>query len=139
MKLKLTIFLSLFGAGKLVATKEAAKRVTRSALDDFVEPFVKELPDETTTGRLFFDSIVGSQEYFKKQASKLYGSLDQEVAKLGNANVVPLKEYNKALGSYLKTLPNKGKNTPSAVNLIMDNIISKPSTTFTEALLSPTI
>jgi len=124
---------SLFGAGKLVATKEAAKRVTRSALDDFVEPFVKELPDETTTGRLFFDSIVGSQEYFKKQASKLYGSLDQEVAKLGNANIVPLKEYNKALGGYLKTLPNKGKNTPSAVNLIMDNIISKPSTTFTEA------
>jgi len=112
---------SIFGGGTILVPKEAAKRVTESALDDFVNPLINNV-DQTQTGRLFINALVDSEELFKAQAKKAYSLLDQEVAKLGDSKVVDITKYNQALQKKLDTLPKGGVNTPTAKELLTRNI-----------------
>jgi hypothetical protein len=112
---------SLFGAKEILVPKQAAKRVTESALNDFVNPLINNT-DATQTGRLFIDALVDSKELFKAQSKTAYGLLDQEVAKLGNTKVVDITKYNQALQEKLNRLPKGGVNTPSAKALLENNI-----------------
>jgi hypothetical protein len=112
---------SLLGSGEILIPKEAAQKVTESALKDFVNPLIQGA-DATQTGRLFIDALTDSKELFKAQSKTAYNLLDQEVAKLGNNRVVDITKYNQALQKELDSLPKGGVNTPSAKALLEKNI-----------------
>jgi hypothetical protein len=98
---------SLFGSGELVATKEATKAVTKSALDDFVNPLVQNA-DQTATGQLFIDSIQNNKNNFYTQAKTNYDALNKTLEGLGKSEVVDISKYNKALRDAANALPKKG-------------------------------
>lgn len=112
---------SLLGSGEVLIPKEAAQKVTESALKDFVNPLVQGA-DATQTGRLFIDALTDSKELFRAQSKTAYNLLDQEVAKLGNNKVVDITKYNQALQKELDALPKGGVNTPTAKKLLERNI-----------------
>ena len=123
---------SLFGAGELVSTKEAAKAVTKSALDDFVAPLVKNA-DETATGQLFIDAIQNNKKHFFTQAKANYEALNKSLESLGKSEVVDITSYNKALRNFANSLPKGGVNTPNALKLITNNTYDVNKITFKEA------
>jgi hypothetical protein len=123
---------SLFGSGELVATKEAAKAVTKSALDDFVDPLVKNA-DQTATGQLFIDAIQDSKKHFFTQAKANYDSLNKTLEGLGKSEVIDITKYNKALRDAANSLPKGGINTPNALKLLTNNTYDVNKITFKEA------
>ena len=123
---------SLFGSGELVATKEATKAVTKSALDDFVNPLVQNA-DQTATGQLFIDSIQNNKNNFYTQAKTNYDALNKTLEKLGKSEVVDISKYNKALRDAANALPKKGVNTPNALKLLTNNTYDVNKITFKEA------
>lgn len=126
---------SLLGAGKIIAAKEGAKTVAESAINDFVDPFIK-TADKTSTGKLFQQAISDSQTLWKERMKAGYNAIDKKLAEneLTRGPLVDMTSYKKLLQKEIDSLPLKGVNQPNVKRLLQSNLDSTPDKlTFSEA------
>ena len=127
---------SLLGSGNLVGSKEAAKKVTASKMDDFTKEYI-EVADKTDLGILFKDSITDSQDLFDGAVKGYYKTVENNLAKSGlkNSAIVDIKPLQNELKKVLKELPGqqKSKTYANTVNLIKDYSQGPSKITFTKA------
>ena len=126
---------SLLGAGKIIAAKEGAKTVAESAINDFVDPFIK-TADKTSTGKLFQQAISDSQTLWKERMKAGYNAIDKKLAEneLTKGPLVDMIPYKQLLQKEIDGLPLKGVNQPNVKRLLQSNLDSTPDKlTFSEA------
>lgn len=127
---------SILGSGSLVSTKEATKKVTASAMDDFTRDLVQ-TADKTDLGILFKSNITQSQDLFDSAVKGYYKVVEDNLIKSGlkNSAIVNIKPLQNELKKVLKEIPGqqKSKTYASTVNLIRDYSQGPSKITFTKA------
>jgi hypothetical protein len=124
---------SIFGSGKIVGAKEATKKVTESAMDDFTKKYVG-AADKTDLGILFKESVTDSQDLFDGAVKGYYKIVEDSLAKSGlkNSAIVNIKPLQNNLKKILKELPGR-KTYKGTVDLIKDYAQGPSKITFGKA------
>ena len=124
---------SLFGSGSLVSTKEAAKKVTASAMERFTEDLVQ-VADKTDLGNLFQTSVTKSQDLFDGAVKGYYKIVEDNLAKSGlkNSAIVNIKPMQMNLKKILKEIPGR-KTYKATIDLVEDYIKGPSKITFGKA------
>ena len=124
---------SIFGSGKIVGAKEATKKVTESAMDDFTKKYVV-AADKTDLGILFKESVTDSQDLFDGAVKGYYKIVEDSLAKSGlkNSAIVNIKPLQNNLKKILKELPGR-KTYKGTVDLIKDYAQGPSKITFGKA------
>jgi len=124
---------SLLGSGSLVSTKEAAKKVTANAMEDFANNLIQ-VADKTDLGNLFQTSVTKSQDLFDGAVKGYYKIVEDNLAKSGlkNSAIVNIKPMQMNLTKILKELPGT-RTYKSTVDLIKDYATGPSKITFGKA------
>ena len=113
---------SIFGGKAIKATKETAKNIGESAVNDMAKRFTN-ISDRTELGILFNKTLSNSRELFDEGANMFYKNVDDLLAREGVANskIINLKPMKGELDKLLKDVP-LSRMQAATRDLIKDNL-----------------